>query len=138
MCQSIAATLAEIDSDRSCPYSLRKEMMHLFHVSESKVSRWLSGRQHMDIEQIAALARHLDDEQDDRRLADCFHGGRSILRPRMDAYTNGSISDDVTGLTEALGDIIRNYNAREKEAARAAHIRGSSHFSNLGEEIERL
>lgn len=135
---SVSQALAEIDADRTVQFSLRKVMMHLFHVSEPTVSRMLSGRRPLEIEQVRALACYLDDEYDERRLSDCFHGQRSMLRPRTDAYTNGLISDDVTSLTEAVGDIIRHYNAREKEAARAAHIRAASHFSNLGEEIERL
>lgn len=136
--KTIASTLAEIDADPTLTWSLRKVMRLLFHVSESTVSRWLSGRQQMEMEQIRALACHLCDEYDERRLSNCFHGQRYRLVPRPEAFTNGLISDDVTRLIEAVGDVVRNYDAKEKELARAAHIRASSHFSNLGEEIERL
>jgi hypothetical protein len=136
---SIAAALSSIDGDPKVRFSLRKVMVNLFHVSESTVSRMLADPEsRMEIAQIAELARYLDDEYDERRLADCFHGARSSLWPKLDRFINGRLDDDVMQLQEAIGDVIRCYREKDKAPGKVAWHRASEALANMLGELEGL
>lgn len=135
---SVALVLAEIDGDGTLTFSLRKVMCHLFHVSESTVSRMLSGQSPIEVEQYAVLARYLDDAFGERRLADQFHGTKSQIWPKLDTFTNDCINDDAADLIEAAGDAVRCYRSKDKQPAKVAWHRASEALANMGGEIDKL